>query len=337
MKTPFQQHSQYYTPQTDQQPDQIVDISTWAIGGEFTHHPEGTRAKYEVTCPGMVGAAPFLKVGHRYLYKKTFERRGLDGAPPKVFYDQFWVEIVAYHVGRALGVEVPPAFVACRWDFNGTGEVEYAALIEWFYNYPNHVNCRVDRGGDIMSQIIDGYDREKGQQHNFSTIREFFTSVLRLPGWEEAWVRMLTFDAIIGNTDRHQENWELVHFPCKEQIGIALSPAFDNGTAMGYDVLGKDVAKYIEKGTHQMRWQENDKKRMGHFSLIEKLIEALPTARETVIETISKDMENVYNTIMGFTQYELQNPRYALSEQRARWMVALLRARIDRIRKLVST
>jgi len=336
MKTPFQEHSQFYRPlETDQQANQVVDISTWAIGGAFNPYAEGTRAKYEVTCAGMTGLTPFLKVGHRYLYKKTFERKGRDGGTPYVYYDQFWVEIAAYLVGRALGVEVPPAFVASRCDLNGTGEIEHAALIEWYYNYPGHVNCHVDRGGDLMSRLIEGYDRDKGRQHNFCTIRDFFEN-LPLEGWQEAWLRMLTFDTIIGNTDRHQENWELLSFPYDGGIGFALSPAFDNGTAMGYDVIGKDVAKYIEKGTHHMKWHKDDARSIGHFMLLEKLIETLPNARSTIAEIVSMNMEKAYNTIMSFPQYELQNPQYALSDARAAWMISLLKARIERIKKLVN-
>jgi hypothetical protein len=29
-------------------------------------------------------------------------------------------------------------------------------------------------------------------------------------GWLELWVKMFTFDALIGNTDRHQNNWGII-------------------------------------------------------------------------------------------------------------------------------
>ena len=337
MSTPFQEHSQFYKPlASDQSPEQIVDISTWAIGGAFNPYAEGTRAKYEVTCPLTKSDKPFLIAGHRYLYKKTFERRNRSTGEAIVFYDQFWVEIAAYHVGRALGVEVPPAFVATRVDLNRQSDIEHAALIEWYYNYPNHVNCHVDRGGDLMSRLIEGYDRDKGRQHNFCTIRDFFEQV-GLNGWKETWVRMLTFDAIIGNTDRHQENWELLSYPCGGGIEFTLSPAFDNGTAMGYEVIGKDIHRYIEKGTHHMKWQKDDDKPLGHFVMLERLLQTLPNARKTIEDVLSHNMEPAYNAIGGFTRYGLQNGRYALSEARAAWMIALLKARIERIKTLVQT
>lgn len=336
MKTPFQNYSQFYKPpETDQAPNQIVDISTWSVGGDFNPYAEGTRAKFEVTCPASAKAVPFLQPMHRYLYKKTFERKGRDGGPPNIYYDQFWVEIAAYHVGRALNIEVPPAFVAARSINEGT-EVEHAALIEWYYNYPEHDDCRVERGGNLMSRLIEGYDRDKGRQHNFTTIREFF-SATNVKDWQKEWVKMLTFDAIIGNTDRHQENWELLHYPCSGNIAFAMSPAFDNGTAMGYDVLGKDIQKYIEKGTHHMKWHQDDAKQMGHFALLIKLIETLPNAGKTIAEVVSHDLEKAYNTIRSFPQYELQNTQYALSDARVAWMIALIKARIERIKQLLVT
>ena len=65
---------------------------------------------------------PFLIKGHRYLYKKTFDRKGKDGNPPTIFYEQFWIEIIAYKLGRFLGIEVPPTFLACRTLRDGTKE-----------------------------------------------------------------------------------------------------------------------------------------------------------------------------------------------------------------------
>ena len=139
------------------------------------------------------------------MYKKTFQRK------THTFHEQFWVEIAAYKIGRALGVEVPPAFVACR-EMPSSGAYEYASLSEWFYDYPGAPAAVVDRGGNLMSRLIPDYDRDKGKQHNFTTISDLFEG-LEVENWREKWARMLLFDALIGNTDRHQENWDVVsHF-----------------------------------------------------------------------------------------------------------------------------
>lgn len=305
MTSLFQQQSRFYLPDDQQQqPDKIVDVTRWPLGHEFTPYPEGTRSKSELFCPSDI-TQPFLIPEHRYLYKKTIQRKSRNPAVAGyIHYEQFWVEVVAYHLGRVLGVPVPPAFVACRI-LPDTGELEYACLFEWYYGYPDAPFARVLRGGELMTQSVDGYDREKGRQHNFGTIESIF-SQLPVQGWFEQWVRMLVFDALIGNTDRHQENWEVVQHldPNTSWVELLfplqhLSPAFDNGTAMGYEVTPENVAKqmqniggYIAKGTHHMKWQMDDEKQQGHFELLQRLVAHSPAALPEMEPLLRYDCRN---------------------------------------------
>ncbi|MEI7669515.1 MAG: hypothetical protein WCJ33_05495 [Pseudomonadota bacterium] len=222
----FTTHSQFYKhKETEQKPNEAVDVSDWAIGSSFSPYPDGTRAKFEVFCPN-VSPYQFIIPNHRYLFKKTFERKG-----GIIFYEQFWIEIIAYKLGRILNIAVPPAFVAFYKE-------EYASLIEWYYNYPKENGGFINRGGDFMSHEIKGYDRKKGKQHNFETITQIFMKSIGVDNWQAKWAEMLLFDAIIGNTDRHQENWEVYSYFLEGGELIAeLSPAFDNGTSMGYDIM----------------------------------------------------------------------------------------------------
>ena len=311
-------------------------------------YAEGTRPKFELFCPPD-SDAPFLIPDHRYLYKKTIQRKSKD--PTKqgyIHYEQFWVEIVAYHLGRVLGVEVPPAFVACR---EVDGELEYAALIEWYYGYPDAPYALVSRGGELMAQMIDGYDRDKGTQHNFTTLSSPMLVTLGLGGLE-AWARMLCFDALIGNTDRHQENWEIVSYFVPEHLcetGVIeapasyLSPAFDNGTAMGYEVTPEGLAKrlnnldsYIAKGTHHMKWHMNDAKQQGHFELLANLITHSPSTKDTMAELLHCDLSALYDRIIGLTRYDIRNENYRLTPERAEFMIALLKARHQKAKETIN-
>ncbi len=304
-------------------------------------YAEGTRPKFELFCPPD-SEAPFLIPDHRYLYKKTIQRKSKD--PTKqgyIHYEQFWVEIVAYHLGRALGVEVPPAFVACRE--LPDGELEYAALIEWYYGYPDAPYAMVSRGGELMAQMIEGYDRDKGTQHNFIAISEQVNSFVE--GWFQGWVRILCFDSLIGNTDRHQENWEIVQRVDKKvkDGAFSLSPAFDNGTAMGYEVTPEGLAKrlnsldgYIAKGTHHMKWRIEDEKQQGHFELLANLVAYDPAAKDTMAELLDCDLSALYDSIRGMTRYDIRNENYRLTPERAEFMIALLKARQQKAKETIN-
>ncbi len=347
MASLFQQYSRFYVLDDEQQKhDQIVNVSDWPWGGDFVTYPEGTRPKYEVFCPDDI-ALPFLIPGHRYLYKKTIQRKSRD--PNKlgyIHYEQFWVEIVAYHLGRALGVDIPPAFAACRELEDG--KLEYACLIEWFYGYPDAPYAGVSRGGELMMQVIVDYDRDKGKQHNFTSIAEIF-SELPVREWFKLWVRMLLFDALVGNTDRHQENWEVVmHFQNVEMAMVQvadfnLSPAFDNGTALGYEVIPRNLSKamneidhYIARGKHHMKWQVDDEKQQGHFELLVNLISYESSAKDIMAELLHCDLSALYDRIMGLTRYDICNENYRLTPERAEFMIALLKARVKKAKETIG-
>lgn len=342
----FQHYSRFSAANDQQQYDQVVDVTGWPLGGELTPYPEGTRSKSELYCPADV-ALPFLIPQHRYLYKKTIQRKSRNPAVAGyIHYEQFWVEIVAYHLGRALHVSVPPAFVACRL-LPDSQELEYACLIEWYYGYPNAPYATVARGGELIMREIEGYDREKGRQHNFLTIESIFRQ-LPVTGWLEQWARLLLFDALIGNTDRHQENWEIVLHHIDSGVSPALptyemSPAFDNGTALGYEVTPENIAKqkqniasYIAKGTHHMKWNMADEKQQGHFELLQRLVAHSPEALSAMEPMLRCDLAGLYDKIRSFTTFEIHNPRYRLTPERAEFMVALLDARFRKAKEVLD-
>ncbi|WOG27892.1 hypothetical protein [Endozoicomonas sp. 8E] len=67
-----------------------------------------------------------------------------------------------------MKLTVPPAFVAVNSE---TGEP--GSIIEWFLGYSPDTEERFTPGGDHMQSLIDGYDREKGRQHNLDTVIKF--------------------------------------------------------------------------------------------------------------------------------------------------------------------
>lgn len=55
---------------------------------------------------------------------------------------------------------------------------------------------------------------------------------------------LLVFDALVGNTDRHHENWAIV-----EDTGL-LAPSFDHGASLGFNASPRQMAsptRYSDK------------------------------------------------------------------------------------------
>lgn len=196
-----------------------VDISEWQRDEENSPYPEGARDKYALISPPQPSDNRIVP-NHRYLLKFSNKRYPV----------QFWSELIACDIAKRMGVEAPPTFYA---EDNVTGEP--ASLVEWFYgaaiegedginqivkpnpdvelsDIPDSVpstHSLYVSGGSYMVRHIKGYDLKKGSQHNFTTIRHIIVAFRKkwsIDYWEH-WVRTLLFDSVIGNTDRHQDNW----------------------------------------------------------------------------------------------------------------------------------
>lgn len=302
---------------------EAVNISNWKKDDEFAVYPEGARDKTLLYSPPS-SPHEFLISNHRYLYKHAFGRHP----------DQFWTEIIAYHVAYLLDTPVPPAFVAFDENNDSCG-----ALIEWFLNYPDQPEERFVAGGDIMVSVISNYDRKKGQQHNFAMVERYLDLLAKnrevdMADWQTYWCDMLLFDALIGNTDRHQDNWGLLWQRSNERLKVRLAPVFDNGTSLGYEILERNMDDfykpnrmqgYINKGRHHIRRQLHDEYPTQHIELLESLASKYPAIADRIKNKLKAfDMDSLRAIITDCTKFEIRIP---LTEKRAEFVCHLIESR----------
>ncbi|WP_349507969.1 hypothetical protein, partial [Agrobacterium pusense] len=97
--------------------------------------------------------------------------------------------------------------------------------------------------------------------------------------WMTWWHEAALFDALIGNTDRHQDNWGILIQRLKKRTLVTLAPLFDNGTSLGHELFTQNVAAwtsdrydfYMNRGTHHMRWEKTDAKKCKHLDLLQRM------------------------------------------------------------------
>ena len=304
----------------EQPADEPIDVARWQTDEEFGASVPGKRDKSLLYSPDP--AVRFLVPNHRYLFKQSFER----------YRDQFWAEIIAYGIGCELGVAVPPTFVAWHGRTGICG-----ALIEWFFDYPGEAERRFVPGGDIMTSLIRGYDRKLGTQHNFEAIHRYLTILTRrgkLAGdWLLWWCDTLLFDALIGNTDRHQDNWGLIW---ASDGRARMAPVFDNGTSLGHEIVpnkmpqfagrSQRLRSYIERGRHHLRWNMTHEHSVQHVALIQRILKQFPSLSEHVRERLTGfDVDNVRSMMNTMTEFDIPVP---LRSDRAEFVVDLTEARL---------
>lgn len=297
------------------------DVAAWEPDAEYAVFPQGARAK-DAVLASNTPSEPVIVPGKRYLFKHS----------KRSYPDQFWGEIVAYRVGCLLGVEVPPAFAS----WNSLTGIS-AAIIEWFYVDGTESFIL---GGDYLLKINPDFDRVKGEQHNMKDnivlMRAFSQAKILAEDWRQWWVDALLFDALIGNTDRHQDNWGFIVSAGQ----FRLCPLFDNGTSLGCERFPNkfhtwkeaDIERYIAKGTHHVRWSLSEPLQ-GHFVLLKRVLQEWPDTKEIARQRLNFDVSELSDAIADLTKLDLP---ISLSPDRAEFMLRLLTRRYQILKSLLA-
>jgi HipA-like C-terminal domain len=304
----------------------VIDVTAWPVDYIFETYPEGARSKTAYFPPTRLPFA-FLKPKRRYLYKRSRKR----------YPDQFWGEIVAYLVGGLLDVPVPPAYAAIN-----TEDGDCGALIEWFYE---DGKAQFVAGGQYMQQLIPDYDRKKGKQHNFRSVRilaeAFELSHLADASWREWWCNALVFDALIGNTDRHQDNWGYLSYAWRDGRvrEVRLAPLFDNGTSLGHElytdlIQNWDIRRYsdyVNRGTHHIKWKVGDQDHYKHADLVKLIKAEFPEDFKRIQLKLEEfDVRELEGQLQRLCELEISVP---LTQARKNLYIELVSIRRERLLK----
>jgi hypothetical protein len=278
-------------------------------------YPSGARAKDAYFSP-KEPEDKCIKPNWRYLFKLSRDR----------FPWQFWGEIIAYRFGCVIGVRVPPAHIGLSKTYE-VGVDTYAALIEWFYDAKDEGYVA---GGQYMEAYIEDFSRLKGEKHNFETIAKIFNSD---ETWLEYWAEVLVFDTLIGNTDRHQDNWGLIG-KRPPSLDINISPAFDNGTALGYEILEQNIDQFEEtnrlqrylkhkRARHHMKWSLDGEEQLSFYEFMKRLTVEFPETRRIISQHLSFDYQQVEEVLAPLVG-AVSDPEHKLTRKRLDFVLKLI-------------
>lgn len=191
----------------------------------------------------QLGSKPkfwFKLKGENWLFKEARENTGED-----------WSEKVASEIARLLGLPTHHTELA-MW------EGKRGCAVKSFLASNQSV---LVHGNELLGGLITGYDKEKerGQAHHtfdniVSVIERLFPSE---KARREAAFRMvgyLVFDALVGNTDRHHQNWgvllETTFAPGQPpEIEVQLAPTFDHASSLGRELTDEARERHLSEVT----------------------------------------------------------------------------------------
>jgi hypothetical protein len=310
-----------------QDASQLVDIAEWPLDEEFAIFPVGSKPKRAVFCP-TPAPYPFLIAGHRYLFKVSKGWRIL----------QHWSEAIAYSLAQLCELPAAPAFIARDSKAN-----EMGTLIEFFYGHPgSSVSSRFIAGADLLRRLVEDYEAAPDQHHTIGRI----LLLSRAFGIEERyaqWGRRLAFDALIGNTDRHPENWGLLTTRSKDgKVRFELAPSFDHGTSLAYQLKNESLAResaperlknHIRRGQHHARWSTSNPER-GHSELCRLFAQSYEQAVPAMIRVAGIPMDEVKALVGRCARFDLSEG--TMSQERADYLLKLIAARQTALKSAVE-
>ncbi|WP_371366359.1 hypothetical protein SRRS_07500 [Sporomusa rhizae] len=189
------------------------DFSTWKIY-DGAHEGSGRSEKIWLKDP-IIGQIGLFK------FKKDFETK--DHVSEKLASD----------LGALL--EIPCAKVEIGLYKNREGSMSY--LI-------NNDTEELIEGISLINQYYPNYSAEKMYDSSLDqqySIHMLVKSINKY-GLLQDLLRMLIFDYLIGNTDRHQNNWAII----KTGTGTyKFSPLYDNSSSLCCYILEREVKNYL--------------------------------------------------------------------------------------------
>ena len=189
-------------------------------------------------------------------------------------------------------------------------------------------NYFISTAVSFLTELVENFDREKGTNHNWMSLYSKFNK----PDVIEHWAKIFTFDTLIGNTDRHQDNWGIITL----LIIRRFSPAFDNGTALGYEIKeerlksyisnGNKLAKYLSNGRHHMKWSLGEGDLDNFFTFMEKFVMQNPDIKYIISECLDFCREEIEEAILPLCDL-IDDGRYKLTHTRVEFTINLIMER----------
>jgi hypothetical protein len=280
----------------------------------------GSKPKRLVISPGET-ANEFVTPVQGHLFKVAREWQA----------QQLWCEVVAYELSYIVNVTVPPAYVAVDSAAGETG-----ALIELFYPYPSAPKTtRLIHAADFMQRNFA--DGKKGRPH---ALRENLVICrgLHAPDFLTWWAEAILFDTLIGNTDRHSENWGFLIERESGDRTFRLAPLYDNGTSLGYGIQDQKLAEawaadrmaaHIARGRHDIGWNRIEDGPTPHLDLCIRFFTAYPDLRAIAERMLGFDDDAVQDITDWAADFDVP-VRFA--PERGRFIIGQIGARRDALK-----
>ena len=188
---------------------------------------------------------------------------------------QHWSEKIAAEVAALLRICHARVELAKFRDFQGSTTESFAPSGTSLYH-----------GNQVLERVVQGYDPEqrfKQSNHTLANILRAMSTIFVEPEAANAAKAMIAdyivLDAVIGNTDRHHENWGVLRERAGDEWKRVVAPSFDHASSLGRELLdphrdrlltNNGVGAYSEKARGAIYWSEEDSRALSPLELVRR-------------------------------------------------------------------
>jgi hypothetical protein len=177
-----------------------------------------------------------------YYFKQSLKKEKKD------YKYEFWSEVIAYEIGLLCGFDVLPYQIAVRGS-------EVGCISKSMINSAKEELVEGGRYIQAFDSTFNPDDRKLRHQYNFGLIAATL-QYFQLSDSFKHLVEVIVFDALIGNSDRHQENWAFIteHSALSKSLSEMERDLERGNFEMSYKWLKKVIDSiYLVKGTRKVK------------------------------------------------------------------------------------
>ena len=261
--------------------------------------------------------------GARWLFKHPRPNSG-----------EHWAEKIAEQVAVLLEIPRGEVELAVFGEARGSATKSFAGD-----------NQELVHGNQILEWAEAGYDADRRFRQSSHTLHSVmrgmdrvFVSTEDAEGAKRRFAEYATLDALIGNTDRHHENWGIVTGRAASGLEVSLAPSYDHASSLGRELTderrdarlkGGGVGGYLNRGRGGIYWEQNDRRSPSPLRLALLATERYPDIFIPALRNLDKlsesDIVRVVNRV----------PDDWMSESARRFAISIMRYNIAKLQEVV--
>ena len=177
-------------------------------------------------------------------------------------------------------------------------------------------------GNEVLSRALPDYDSRERNFHSVDhTLENIHLALDRT--FEDAndakgqLAQYLVLDALIGNTDRHSENWGTLLSEDADRRVESLSPSYDHGSSLGRELMDERrerlltddrIGWYVERGRGQIYWDSAGRRGPSPLELVRMAVPRNPDLFRAAISKLGNLDELALRQIVDLIPEDWMTP-----------------------------